>query len=192
MTTPTIGSINPTIIVINWSELTDTSLWGRDTPTYYQLEWYNAEIETPAWEMMNSEANGKVLTFTHNRSPTIFPSATNQQYRINAKNAVGFGTYSSTVTALADAIPIRMNNPTSTSVNPSSISLTWSPITDVADTGRDVVIFYHLQWENGSGTNNWEYLTNYPTSTTIVTSLTHTLSSGIFASGSIQNYKVCA
>jgi len=77
MTTPTNGAVNPTSIVINWSELTDTSLNGRDLPTYYQLEWYNAEIATPAWVILTSEANGKVFTFTHNRSPTIFPTASN-------------------------------------------------------------------------------------------------------------------
>jgi hypothetical protein len=49
MNTPTKGAVNPKSIVLNWSELTDTSLNGRNTPTYYKLEWYNAEITTPDW-----------------------------------------------------------------------------------------------------------------------------------------------
>jgi hypothetical protein len=83
-----------------------------------------------------------------------------------------------------------MNNPTLVAVTPNSISLTWSPISLTSDTGGDDVIFYHLKWEETTG--NYQVLTNYPTSTTIITSFTHTLPSGIFPSGSNQNYRVCA
>ncbi len=41
--------------------------------------------------------------------------------------------------------------------------------------------------------NDWQTLTDYPTSTTIITSFTHTLTTGtVFTSGSTQTYKVCA
>jgi len=94
----------------------------------------------------------------------------------------GINAYSTTLSVPADSVPLRMNNPTSVSVTPNSISLTWSPISLAADTGSDDVIFYHLKWESTPGT--FTVLTNYPTSTTILTSFTHTLSSGIFSSGS--------
>jgi hypothetical protein len=37
-----------------------------------------------------------------------------------------------------------MNTPTKISVSPSSIAISWTEITDEADTGRDPVIFYHV------------------------------------------------
>jgi hypothetical protein len=98
--------------------------------------------------------------------------------------------YSPTLSVLADEVPIRMNNPTLVGVTPNSVSLTWSPISLPADTGRDNVIYYHVKWQPTGGT--YQVLTNFPTSTTILTSYTHTLSSGIFSSGTMQNYQICA
>ncbi len=49
MNTPTHGAVTPKSIVVNWAELTDTSLNGRSPILYYKLEWWNAEITTPAW-----------------------------------------------------------------------------------------------------------------------------------------------
>lgn len=66
-----------------------------------------------------------------------------------------------------------MNNPTVTSVDPTVIGIQWSTITLDADTGRDPVIYYHVKWQYGGGTP--VYLTNYPTTTTLLTSFTHTL-----------------
>jgi hypothetical protein len=110
MNTPTNGAVNPKSIVINWSELTDTSVNGRDLPTYYKLEWYNAELSTPAWEELTAEANGKLLTFTHTRS-TVFPSGATQQYRVLPKNAYGYGTTYGTLGVQADSVPLNMGNP---------------------------------------------------------------------------------
>ena len=83
-----------------------------------------------------------------------------------------------------------MNSPTVVAVDPSSISLTWTPISVAADTGGDDVIYYHVKWQASPGV--YTALTNYPTTTTLLTSYTHTLSSGIFASGSSVYYEVCA
>ena len=102
----------------------------------------------------------------------------------------GISAYSAILSVPADMVPVRMNNPTLVGVTPNSISLSWTPISLATDTGGDDVIFYHLKWEATPG--NFQVLTNYPTSTTILTSFTHTLSSGIFTSGSTQNYQVCA
>jgi hypothetical protein len=98
--------------------------------------------------------------------------------------------YSSEVSVTADEVPIRMNDPTRSSVTPYSIKIAWNGITTDADTGRDSVIYYHVKWEQTS--NNWVYVTNWPTNTDIFYDFTHTLDgTDIFPSGSIQNYKVC-
>jgi hypothetical protein len=79
MYTPTNGAVNPSSIVINWSELTDSSLNGRDLPTYYKLEWWNAAIPIPDWQEITSESAGKILTYTHTPSSnSVFPSGSIQ------------------------------------------------------------------------------------------------------------------
>ena len=77
MTALSNGAVNPLSIVINWSDLTDTTLNGRTPITYYKLEWYNSEITTPDWQELTAEASGKIFTYTHTRS-TIFPSGSTQ------------------------------------------------------------------------------------------------------------------
>jgi len=88
-----------------------------------------------------------------------------------------------------------MNNPTSLTIYPGSIATQWSSISADSDTGRDPVIFYHIYWDKGKGTvaNDWLTLTDYPISTTMITSFNHTLTTGtIFSNASTQTYKVCA
>jgi len=43
-------------------------------------------------------------------------------------------------------------------VHPQSILITWSEI-DSAQNGGDAVIYYKLEWDQGS--NSWEELTTY-------------------------------
>lgn len=75
MYTPTVGLVSPLSIVVNWVELLDTSKNGRDTPTYYKLEWYDqiTNPSTPTWSELTAEANGMLLTSTHSRV-AVFPS----------------------------------------------------------------------------------------------------------------------
>ncbi len=94
----------------------------------------------------------------------------------------GTSAYSPTLSVPADSVPIRMNNPVLVEVTPNSVSLIWSPISLPADTGGDDVIYYHVKWQPTGG--SYQVLTNYPSSTMILTSYTHKLSSGIFSSGS--------
>lgn len=63
-------------------------------------------------------------------------------------NGVGTGACSS-VTALSDSVPIRMNDPTValSDINPTNIMLYWSAISADTDTGRDAVIYYHVDWD---------------------------------------------
>lgn len=99
--------------------------------------------------------------------------------------------YSPELSVTADEVPIRMNNPSRSAVTPNSIKFTWSGISADADTGRDSVIYYHVKWEQTA--NNWVYLTNWPTTTAILSDFTHVLDgTNVFPSGSTQNYKVCA
>jgi hypothetical protein len=54
-------------------------------------------------------------------------------------------------TALADEVPIRMNSPSQDTVTPTSIKFSWNPISLNSDTGRDAVIYYHVDWEETTG-----------------------------------------
>jgi hypothetical protein len=133
------------------------------------------------------------LSYTH--SPGfIFPSGSTQKYRVKAKNNIGLAldtAFSAELLVTADEVPIRMNNPTRHSVTPNSIKIQWSTISLDADTGRDSVVFYHVKWEQSTG--SWVTLTNWPTQNTIETEFTHVLTgSNIFPSGSTQNYRVYA
>lgn len=133
MTALTVNEVNPFNITLTWPALTDTALNGGDLPYYYQVEWYNTEITTPAWQIVSLESTGPwLVNFTHVRS-TIFPSNSNQQYRAIPKNGIGFGSvYSATVTAQADQEPQAVNNPTITSVDPTIIKIEWVDITTPA------------------------------------------------------------
>ena len=66
-----------------------------------------------------------------------------------------------------------MNTPIEVSVSPKTIKFSWTGISDVADTGRDAVIYYHVYWMKTVG--NYVRLTNYPTTTVILSEYTHTL-----------------
>lgn len=193
MYAPTVGTISPKSIVINWDDLLEQNLNGGDDPVYYRLEWYNqiTNPSVPQWDEITSESDGKLLSYIHTR-PDVFPSGSIQKYRVKAKNRVGFGTiYSAELLVTADEVPIRMNSPTINSVNPKDITIEWTGISAEVDTGRDSVIFYHVKWEQT--TNVWTTLTTWPTTTTMLTKFTHTLSgTNVFPSGSTQYYKVCA
>lgn len=41
MYTPTLFSVDPKSIKIQWNELTDQILNGGDNPIYYKVEWYS-------------------------------------------------------------------------------------------------------------------------------------------------------
>ena len=161
--------------MINWVDLLDQTKNGGDDPIYYRVEWYN-QITNPAvpvWDEVSSEANGKVFTHTHTRT-SAFPSGSTQRYRVVAKNRVGLGTVpSAELSVTADEVPIRMNSPTRNSVSPTEITINWTEISADVDTGRDPIVYYHVKWEQTP--NVWTTLTNWPSSTTILTKFTHTL-----------------
>lgn len=117
----------------------------------------------------------------------VFPSGTSIKFRTYARNRVGYGEYSTTVTAITDKFPQYMNTPVATQVTPSSITLTWTELTLSSQTGGDAVTFYELEWEQTSGV--WVALTSQATDGKVLTK-THTLSVGqIFPSGSTIKYR---
>ena len=77
---------------------------------------------------------------------------------VSAINDVGEGYSSTPLTILTDNVPTRMNTPTSDpTTNATFINVTWQSITADADTGRDAVIYYKLEWDQGNST--WYELT---------------------------------
>jgi hypothetical protein len=105
MTALSYGTVTPKSIVVSWNELLDLNLNGRDTPIFYQLEWYNSEVSPVRWDILTfKNIQGKVLTFTHTRS-TVFPSGSTQLYRVVAQNNMGIGgvsAYSATLSVPTD------------------------------------------------------------------------------------------
>ena len=97
--------------------------------------------------MTDEAVNGKATSFTLNSATgTTFPANTNVRFRVTAKNTIGYGPSSPTVTVLTDGPPTRMNTPTANSISPSQASLRWNPITSLADTGRDPVTYYKVEF----------------------------------------------
>jgi hypothetical protein len=52
MTDLSYGAVNSKSIVVNWNELTDMNMNGRDNPIFYQLEWYNSEVSPARWDIL--------------------------------------------------------------------------------------------------------------------------------------------
>ena len=100
---------------------------------------------------------------------SIFPSGTNQRFKLRAKNGVGYGAYSAEKIALADSVPLFMNAPDAViaaDITPNRMRLTWTGISLDAQTGRDPVTYYELQWYNYE-TLVWDVLTS-PTQTPLL------------------------
>jgi hypothetical protein len=80
-----------------------------------------------------------------------------------------------------------MNTPVEDpSTSSSQIVINWSPITSTEDIGADAIIYYSLEWNQGSVTNVWQELT---TPNVLVTS--YTMTSG-FTPGITYTFRVRA
>jgi hypothetical protein len=54
-----------------------------------------------------------------------------------------------------------MNTPVEDpSTNANYIKLTWAPITDPADTGRDDIFYYKVEWNQGPILNTWKEISS--------------------------------
>jgi hypothetical protein len=184
MNAPVVSTadITPTSMKFTWASITDCTLSGRDCPTYYGLEW-DQGLNT--WTNLTTPSMGMINSYTVNFP--VFPSGTSIKFRTYARNRVGYGEYSTTVTAISDKYPQYMNTPVATQVTPSSITLTWTELTLSSQTGGDAVTYYELEWEETTGV--WVALTSQATDGKVLTK-THTLSAGqIFPSGSSIKYR---
>lgn len=86
-----------------------------------------------------------------------------------------------------------MNTPSAISVEPKKIILEWEEITSDAHIGRDSIIFYSLEWDQGLGPSNaanWVTLNNAD-ETTKITEYQH-INNDIFPSGVDVYYRVRA
>lgn len=67
---------------------------GRDTVTYYKLEYHDNKATTTVWTELTSSTNAAVLAYSHDvQSP--FPANIDQsdyyvKYRVSATNGVGY------------------------------------------------------------------------------------------------------
>jgi len=84
-----------------------------------------------------------------------------------------------------------MTTPTLVSVDPKKIVITWVDVTADADVGRDPIIFYSVEWDQGLGTANaanWVALNTNGTDNR-VTTFTHN-SATVFTPNINVNYRV--
>jgi hypothetical protein len=60
------------------------------------------------WTSLINESAGLLYTFNHT-IVGLFPNGGNVNYRLRAKNGVGYGVYSNIMTVLCDSVPQTMN-----------------------------------------------------------------------------------
>ncbi len=153
------GIITPASFKIKWDVLSqaDATHTGRDPLINYQFEWLKVtDPLTTTWQVLTSTSD--IATSSHEVT-SGFEINTTYRFRIAAINEVGLGPYSDILEILTDNVPVRMNDPVEDpTTNATYIKVTWAPITDDADTGRDAVTYYKLEWDQGTGT--WVELTD--------------------------------
>jgi hypothetical protein len=115
MAVPSAITISPKQILVTWTALTADAVTGRDPISYYQLDWDQGKSD---WvEITNAAINGYSTSFSlvppNNQ---IFDPNTNVNFRVRAKNTIGFGAYSPSLAVLTDGPPTRMNTPTATNI----------------------------------------------------------------------------
>jgi hypothetical protein len=77
---------------------------------------------------------------------------------VTAINDVGYGAASIPLTILTDNVPTYMYTPVEDpTTNATQINVTWQSLLLDADTGRDPIIYYKLEWDQGNST--WKELT---------------------------------
>ena len=150
MNTPTASTISPKSITIAWSAITADADTGRDSVIYYQLQ--HRQTSSDSWTILNTNTAVLITTFSH-VSATVYPQNFNFEYKVCAQNQVGMGACSSTLIVLTDETPTFMNTPTVTNanINPRWIKIDWAALGTTQDSqrGRDPIIFYDIQWDNG-------------------------------------------
>ncbi len=95
-----------------------------------------------------------------------------QQYRVKAKNGVGYGPYSVVYDVYADKVPQFMNmaqhDYLANHINPYWIYLTWEALIETQwdKTGGDKPVEYVIEWNNMIGisdpsiSQNWQIISS--------------------------------
>jgi hypothetical protein len=184
------SDITPKSIKLYWNPITSNAHTGRDPVIYYELQWLN--YQTEAWEVLTSPTQTPLLqtSFAFARE-VIFPSGSNQQFRVRAQNGVGLGAFSATTVVVADSVPTFMYPPKPVplaDVGPKSMRLTWDSIGTDAQTGSDPVTYYELQWYS-EVIEDWEVLT--VPSATVKNEFKFNRET-VFPSGSNQRFRIRA
>jgi hypothetical protein len=111
-----------------------------------------------SWVSLIPETAGLLNSYIHTNSQ-IFPNGAKLNYRLRAKNGVGYGAFSTVSEVLTDETPGMMYPPTVlvSDITPTSMKVTWPSITDCNLSGRDCPKFYGLEWDQG--VNEWVELT---------------------------------
>jgi hypothetical protein len=122
---------------------------GRDTVTYYALEW-NSSGST--WVVLNTNVTTLLTSYTHQYGG-IFPSGSTQTYRVKAMNGVGYSSASPTVSCVCDTAPTGMTTVTAGTVNPTNITISWTDMnSSTSINGGDNVFFYSVEWSTNNST----------------------------------------
>ena len=130
-------------ILIHWTILsTSVADTGGDSILDYILQWQ--EVGTSIWVTLDIDS-----TSTGQYNVTSgFKLNTYYDIIVTAVNDVGYGNSSTPLRILTDNVPTRMNTPVEDpTTNATFIKVTWASITLDADTGRDAVIYYKLEWD---------------------------------------------
>lgn len=141
---------------MTWTELTGDTPTGRDTITYYKLEWYNSGSNS--WVTVNTDESTLTTWAEYTLGSGVFPSNSDQIFRVTAKNGVGYGASSANATVAADSVPTSMTPPELVEAHPYNITVKWTELGE-PDNGRDVPTFYLLSWYD-SDNSVWVDLTS--------------------------------
>ena len=152
-------NIYPKEVKITWDKILDSEN-GRDPVIFYLLEWDQGKSE---WQSLNSYTTNMVVPTSFNHiPPSILNSGAPYVYRLTPKNGVDYSLLKCTTTINADLVPQACNPPIilEADVKPQQVTINWVDIS-VDDNGRDPIIFYLLEWDQGN--NDWIALNSYTT-----------------------------
>ena len=139
MDTPMVSMIRFNKIDLYWNLLTTDSDVGRDPILYYHIEFFDRPCYAPnavvactttfdavdgTWiDLMSTVTT--ITNFKVHSATTIFSAGKYYNYRVRAKNGVGWGDYSDILDVLTPVRPQFMNKPSVDYINPQAIKISW-------------------------------------------------------------------
>ncbi len=128
-----------------------------------------------------------VLNFNHTHA---FTPGQKIYYRVRAKNNIGWGVLSTELEVTCDDYPTFMNAPTiaTADIHPEWIKVTWAALSTEEHKGRDEIVSYGIEWDQGTGV--WANLS--ATDLGVVYEFNHTSSSGPFPNNTAVKYRAYA